>query len=107
MALQLTIDQKALVSLAITDRAGNAAVIDGTPTWETSNSDFADVEPAEDGMSAFIVAGEDADEVAVVTVRADADMGEGVREIIGTLEVQVVSGSAQFVSLTAGTPEAK
>jgi hypothetical protein len=107
MALQLTIDQKALIELKFTDRAGNPAAIDGTPTWETSNEDFASVEPAEDGLSAYVVAGEDADEVAVVTVRADADLGDGVAEIIGTLEVQITSGTAQFVELTAGAPEPK
>ena len=108
MALTLTIDQKALVTLEITDRSGNPATVDAPPVWDSSATEFATVDAAEDGLSAWVSAGEGVgEEAALITVRADADLGEGTREVIGTLQVNVTAGEAQFVELTAGAPEPK
>ena len=106
--LTLTIDQRARVDLAVTDRAGNPAKLDGIPVWESSNEDFVTVEPAEDGMSAWVVSSDEfVIEAVMVTVRADGDLGEGVRSIIGTLPVFVTAGEAVQIELTAGAPQPK
>jgi hypothetical protein len=42
---------------------------------------------------------------AQVTVTADADIGEGEKELMGLLDVQVVAAEAVALSITAGTPE--
>lgn len=102
----LSIDQKCLVTLTVTDRATNPASFQGTPEWDASSASL-DVQPADDGMSAWLVSGEQVEDAVIVTVRGDADMGEGVREIVGTLQVNLTSGEAQFVTLEAGAPEAK
>ena len=39
-----------------------------------------------------------------VNVKADADLGEGVTEIIGTLDVEVQAGAAVSMTVNAGTP---
>jgi hypothetical protein len=102
----LSIDQKVLVTLSVTDRAGNPASFDEVPEWSASSAALT-VEPADDGMSATLISGEQVEEGVLVTVRGDADLGEGTREVVGTLQVNLTSGEAQFVELQAGTPEQK
>ena len=102
----LTIDEKIQVQLVITDRAGHPAGFDTTPVWAASSAALT-VEAAPDGMSAWLVSADVVEDAVMVTVRGDADLGDGVREIIGTLQVNVSSGEAQFVELEAGTPEQK
>ena len=41
---------------------------------------------------------------ALVTLRADADLGEGVQEIIGTMDFVVIAGRAVALELEAGPP---
>ena len=105
-AVELTIDEKVSISLAVTDRLGNPASFDAPPVW-TASSAALTLEPAADGMSAVAVSADVVEDAVMVTVRGDADLGDGVREIIGTLQINVTSGEAQFVELQAGAPEAK
>lgn len=42
-----------------------------------------------------------------VVVKADAQIGEGVVELIGTLDIEVVAGQAVTLSITAGAPSLK
>jgi hypothetical protein len=39
-----------------------------------------------------------------VTVTVDADLGEGVKPLIGILDVEVVASEAVVVNFQAGTP---
>ena len=107
MPLELTIDQKARIDVAFTDRAGHPATVDGVPVWASSDEGLFSVQPAEDGMSAYVVAGDETGDAGLLTVRADADMGEGMREVVGTLEVRISSGETQFMTLTPGEAEPK
>jgi hypothetical protein len=108
MTEELSIDQKFNVRIgSITDRAGNPARLDSVPTWDSSNTTALTVTAAPDGMSAVVTAGDVMADAVLVTMRADADLGEGVREIIGTLQVNVTAGEAQFVELEADVPEPK
>ena len=104
--VDLTIDEKCLVTLAVTDRALNPASFDAPPAWEAS-SDNLIVEPAVDGMSATVTSGDVVEEAVLLTVTGDGDLGDGVRPIIGTLQFNLTAGEAQFVTLTAGPPEPK
>jgi hypothetical protein len=63
----------------------------------------ATVEPAQDGLSAVVKA---ADELGTtqISVTADADLGEGVAPIAGTIDIEVVGGQAVALSIVAGTP---
>ena len=39
-----------------------------------------------------------------ISVTADADLGEGVTPIVGTLSIDVVGGQAVSINIVAGTP---
>lgn len=104
MATLITVDQQINGSVAFTDRNGNPAVVDGVPAWSSSDPAVLAVTPADDGMSALVVPVGPLG-TAQVSVRADADLGEGVREIIGTADVEVVAGEAVAAVVTFGAPE--
>lgn len=105
MLITITNEQKVLVTLAPTTEAGNPATVDGVPAWTIESGD-AVVEPSEDGMSAYIISGE-ANVNSVITVMADADLGDGVVNIKDTIDLAVVAASASNLGVVAGTPELK
>lgn len=84
------------------DAKGNPALVDGVPVWSSSNPAVLTVEPAADGMSATVKAVGPVG-TGQVAVTADADMGEGVKSIIGTLDVEVKPGDAVTLTVNTGT----
>lgn len=103
LMLQLKDTQQAVLGIAPVDKKGNAAAVqDGSVVWTTSDSNVLAVTPSADGLSATVVAGNPG--VAQVNVSADADMGDGVTPITGTLDVTVVAGDAVSLSVSAGVP---
>lgn len=102
--LELKDTQQVTLSIQPVDKKGNPAAIDGKPEWASSNSEVLSVEPAADGMSAVAKAVGPLGS-AIVSVKVDADLGEGVSELSGVLEVQVFGSGAVSVDITAGTPE--
>lgn len=105
MAFLLRADQKVSASVAFLDSQGNPAKVDGVPAWGSSDEGVVSVTAEADGLSALIVANSVG--LAQVNVKADADLGEGMKEIVGTLDLDIVSGEAVSVVLTPGTPEPK
>jgi hypothetical protein len=103
--LALQNDQQVTASIQPVDAKGNPAKVDGAPTWSSSSADVATVEAQADGLSALIK-GVDVG-TCQINVSADADLGEGTTALTGTLDVQVVAGSAVALSITTGTPEAQ
>ena len=106
--LMLVLTDSQFVTLNVTPvtKAGNSATIDGAPKWSVSDESVLTLEVSEDGLSCkAVTTGKLGD--AQVNVVADADMGEGVVEITGVLEVSVKAGAAASVAVTAGTPEEK
>jgi len=103
MAFQLTATQQVDLTIAATDRRGNPAPVDGVPEWATDNSDVLALVPSADGMTCTVkatgVLG-----TGRVQMTADADRTDGVRQIIGTLDIEVVAGDAVQVALTPGAP---
>src|SRR5690349_14026807 len=106
MPFVLTADQKTRVSFVARDAYGNAASIDGDPRWETSDADVLTLTTSEGGWSAEIVAAGPAG-TAQVTVRCDADLGDGVRELVGVLDIEVVGGEAVLLAITPAAAEPK
>lgn len=86
--------------------AGNPAPVDGVPVWASSDPAIVTVEAAPDGLSAVVSAVGPLG-TAQVSVQADADMGTGVKAIVGVGDVQVVASDATTVAITFGTPEPK
>ena len=99
----LTATQKASLGVDVRDSRGNVAQVQG-PSWASSDSAILEVTASEDGMSAVARAVGPVGS-AMVTFTGDADMGEGVVPIIGTLDFIVTAGQAVAVTITAGAPE--
>lgn len=95
-------DQKELLTIAVTDKKGNPAALDGVPVWASSDETIAAVEPAEDGMSATVNAVRPGS--CKVTVTGDADLGEGVAPLVGIIDISVTPGSAVQIEITGSAP---
>jgi hypothetical protein len=100
----LTDLQKVKVSIAPVDAKGNPAKVDGIPTWESSDIALLTVIPADDGMSAYAFATGPLG-TAQISVQVDADLGEGVKLLVGTLDIEIIASDAVSLSIAAGTPE--
>ena len=100
----LKIDQKLPISVGFKDFKGNDAAVDGVPTWALTDDSLGSLEVAADGLSAVLhskgVIGS-----GKVQCAADADLGQGVRTIIGELQIDFVAAEAETVQLTAGEPQ--
>lgn len=105
MPLEVSLSNEEKVRLAITPLtpAGQPAPIDGEAVWSVEGT--CTVESI-DATSAWVISGADIGE-SVVTVAADADMGEGIVHIMDTATIHVASPMASNLGLTAGEPELK
>lgn len=104
--LILTDSQKVTLSVGFTNPIGNPAPVDGVPVWTVSNPDIIDLQVASDGMTAEAITKGPLG-ACQITVTADADMGEDVRSITGSLDMEVRASEAVSVGLTAGTPTSR
>lgn len=89
---------------------GQPAKVQGVPTWELTgnNTSGATIEPAADGMSAYVISGETANpDTLTVTATGDADMGEGVRPISASDSLTIIDAEAATAGLISGLPEPK
>jgi hypothetical protein len=106
MALVLTDSQEVELTLRPKTAAGNVGKVDGTPAWTSSAPDVIAVAPAADGLSAKATTTGKLGTAQVQCV-ADADMGDGVKEITAVLTVEVNPGAAVSLGLDAGEPTEK
>lgn len=102
--LVLTDLQKAALGVAFLDAMGNPAAVEGPPVWASSDETLVTVTAAEDGLSAVATTVGPLGSCQVSVV-ADADLGAGVENITGTLDVTVVADKATSVAISTGTPE--
>jgi hypothetical protein len=94
MAYKLPNDKFIAVKVAYADSRGNPAAVDGDVTWESSDESVVTVvADAGDSTSAKITPVGPIGQ-AQISCTADADLGEGVREIITTADIDVVAGEA-------------
>lgn len=94
----------AITKIEATSVKGNPAVIDGVPTWSISDDTLLSLEVAGDSLSAIVhVVGPVGN--AQVMAKADADTGEGIEEITGIMDIEILASKAASLTLTAGTPE--
>jgi hypothetical protein len=99
----LKVTQKLPLFVAFTDSKGNVASVDGMPSWAVSDEALATLEVGADGLSAVVVP-VGALGSFKVQVKADADLGEGVKEIIGEMDIDLMGGEAVAVNISAGAP---
>lgn len=99
----MQIAQVIAASVAFFDKGGNPAQVDGLPKWGVSDESIASLEVAADGMSAKATALKSGSFKFVGT--ADADLGEGVKQLaFESEEIVVLAGEAVRVQLTLGEP---
>jgi hypothetical protein len=101
--MNLKVNQNLPVSVQFKDKFGNAAQVDGKPEWSLTAPALANLEVAEDGMSCVVKPVGTVGEFEL-QCSADADMGEGVKAVLGMLPVTLLPGEAFAVELSAGTP---
>lgn len=100
MAYKLPNDKVIRVQVGYVDSKGNATEVDGDVTWDTSDPEIATVETdTGDSTMAKVVPSGKTGQVQV-TATADADLGEGAREIITTMDVEIVAGEAVAGTIT-------
>ncbi len=92
------------VTIAVVDARGNPAEVQGVPSWASTDESVVIVQPAVDGKSAIVAAVGPLGH-AQVAVTADADLGEGVENISGLLDVDVVASAAVSIAITPGPIE--
>lgn len=110
----LTTEQMISFTFAAEDGRERLVMIDGTPTWASSDETIATVANlvvGADGKtwSGNIVAGAMAG-VATITITADADISPAVNNVIGVAQVSVTVDkltSARIAKLTLGAPQDK
>jgi hypothetical protein len=89
--MKLPANQAATVRVSFTNANGNPAQVQGDVSWESSDPSIATVQvKPDDTLEATIMAGPSAGE-AEIFATADADLGEGVREVESSLVVNVVA----------------
>ena len=102
--LALPDDHKVTVSIQPVDAKGHPATIDGLAVWTSSNKDIADIaNVSPDSLSAEVIPGTLLG-TCQINVQADADLGSGITNITGVLDVQVVGGQAVGFTIQTGTP---
>jgi hypothetical protein len=105
MMFQLRRGYEVDVTVAFTDDSGNSAAVDGVPVWSLDDPSVFTLVAAEDGLSAVLQGtGETVGATTVLTLTADADLGEGVVHVTVSEDVQLVSGQATTASFGFGEP---
>jgi hypothetical protein len=94
MAYTLPNDKTINMQISYVDAKGNAAAIDDEVQWTSSDAAVLSlkVDPQDSTIVGLMPVGPAAQ--VQVSATADADLGDGVRNIVTVLDVQVVAGEA-------------
>ena len=105
MAYTLPVDKQVHVQVTYVDAGGNPASVDDV-TWDSSDETIIAVfTDSADHTKALLRPGGKVGQ-AQVTAAADVDLGEGVKELLTTMDVTVVAGEAVAGTITpVGEPE--
>ncbi|MBK8199229.1 MAG: hypothetical protein IPK75_12770 [Acidobacteria bacterium] len=102
---EITINQELPVHISPRDSRGNIARVDGPPVWKSSDEALVEILPGADEFDKVVrpkgIVG-----AALITCTVDADLGEGVKNLVGQLTVTVLPGEASTLAINAGTPVA-
>ena len=102
MALIMTNSQEVDLAIQPLDKRGKPARVDGIPAWSSSDPAKVEVVASDDGLSCVAKALNNG--TVQISVSADADLGDGIRALTGTLDLEIVSGEAVTLGIIAGTP---
>lgn len=101
--MNLKVTQKLPLSIKPVDKFGNDAKVDGKPEWSLTDPALGDLAVSDDGMSCELTPKGPVGS-CIVQVSADADLGEGVKAILGELPMEFLAGDAESLSISAGAP---
>jgi hypothetical protein len=87
-------DKQVEVQVAYVDAKGHPASVDGEVDWTTSDQAICNIAVNPDDSTKVMLTPAANLGTAQITATADADLGEGVTEIITILDVQIVGGQA-------------
>jgi hypothetical protein len=95
MAYTLPADKDVRVRVSYFDASGNPAAVDGEVMWDSSNEQIVKVvADTADTTQAIVSPGGGVLGTAQVSATADADLDEGLREVVCTMDVTIVAGEA-------------
>jgi hypothetical protein len=94
MAYTLPVDKQVLMQVSYEDANGNPAVVDGDVVWASSDEAIAFVIPNTDNTSEATVRPGGTLGQVQISATADADLGEGTRQIVILGDVTIVGGEA-------------
>ena len=106
LMLLLTDIQKAVLSVSPKSAAGNPAPVENVE-WKVSDPTIATITPDPANPLSAVLTTTGALGSCQVSVSADADLGEGVKTIAGTLDVEVRASEAVSLDIGAGAPETR
>jgi hypothetical protein len=102
----LPVDHSVSMQVAYVDAAGNPATVDGKVNWQTSDPTIANVAASSEDSTIVEVTPGGTLGQAQISARVDADLGQGVRLLITTCDIEVVAGEAVSGTITPlGEPE--
>jgi len=104
LMVKMTDSQFVTLSPEFVDKKGNPADVQNIQ-WSTDNTDVLLLEPSADGKQCKVSAIGPLSPSTVVTLKADADLGDGEIDIMGTEEFNIVGGAAVTVKLNADSPQ--
>lgn len=99
---QIPNDKNLQVSIKPVDAYGVPAKVDGIPVWAVADPATAEIQVADDGMSALLVPSVPLLDGGQLSVTADADLGDGIKTLTGTLEFSVVASEAVGLGIAIG-----
>jgi len=102
MAYTMPVDTFIEIQVAYVDAHGNPAKVDGDVQWTSSNPSIASVDST--GPDAAKVTTLGPLGTTQIVAAADADLGEGTRELLTTLDVTIVAGEAVAGTINVTSP---
>lgn len=87
------------LKVKVTDRFGNDAKVDGLLSWGSTDDSLVDVVADEDGMGATVTPKGPVGSLKV-QVHGDADLGEGVKDVAGEADLDLIAGDAELLSIS-------
>lgn len=108
MGYQLGDAQQATGAVAFSDKAGNPAKVqDGSITWSSSDESVVAVTQNPDKPDEATIVAQGPLGTATISVNADADLGDGVVAVSGSVDVEVVAGEAVAAAINFGAASPK
>lgn len=112
LEITIGVDEKVTVTLSPKDHAGNPTKVDGKPDWTIVSGGATFGAISEDGLTAEIVSQDTLNDDpslndSQILVRADADLGAGVKQLSDSILLHVQAAQAENLGLALGTVSKK